>query len=72
MRTKTQKERVLDYLLKGHSLTQRQADRKWGIMRLGAVVFAINQIYGFRYIKSELISVRNRYGQAVTVARYSL
>jgi hypothetical protein len=69
---KTQKERVLDYLLKGHSLTQRQADRKWGIMRLGAVTFAINQMYGFKYIKSEPISVKNRYGQTVTVARYSI
>jgi len=69
---KTQAERVTNWLQDGHSLTQRQADRKWGIMRLGAVVYKINKAIGWKYIKSELIPVKNRYDQKVMVARYSL
>ena len=72
MKTISQCERVFSRLLSGHKLTQRQAFRWWGIMRLGAVVFRINKRYGYKYIKSELIFVKNRYGQKVMVARYSL
>lgn len=70
---KTQCERVLGWLWQSRTLTQKQAYEKWGIMRLGAVVWRINnEIYCYDYIKSELITAKNRYGQKVRVARYSL
>ena len=69
---KSQKERVLDWLKSGHNITQLQALRKWGIMRLGAVIFRIKGQYGKDYIAREMIDVINRYGKKVRIARYSL
>lgn len=68
----SQKDRILMWLRAGHTITQLQALKKFGIMRLGAVVFTIKEEYGKGYIAKEMIEVTNRYGQKVFVARYML
>lgn len=72
MKTKTQKERVLNWLRSDHTITQLQALNKWGIMRLGAVIYRIKKQFGKDYVATEMVERKNRYGQKVYVARYSL
>ena len=68
----SQKDRILKWLRAGHTITQLQALKKFGIMRLGAVIFTIKEEYGKDYIIKETIEVINRYGQMVYVAKYML
>ena len=69
---KTQKQKVLDRLRAGHSITQMQALRMFGCMRLGAIIFELRLEYGDDYIVTETIPVPNRFGKTVYVGRYIL
>ena len=66
----TQKDRVLRYLTENGSITPWDALREFGVMRLAAVVFEL------RAEKHNIITESetrvNRYGDAVTYARYRL
>ena len=66
----TQKEKVLRHLRDYGSLTQLEALAEYGIMRLGARVWDLRKM-GYD-ITSEIIEGRNRYGETVHYARYSM
>lgn len=66
MSHETQLLQIQRHLAKGHSLTQLEALRKFGTMRLGARVWDLRRL-GFP-VKSELIEV----GDGKRVARYSI
>lgn len=64
----TQRERVLDYIRAMGSITQLEAIKELGVLRLSAVIFDLKK-EGYA-IKSELVPVKTRYGIA-HIARYS-
>ena len=43
MKTKSQKERIEDYLLKGHKITPLQALNWFGCLRLGARIWELKK-----------------------------
>ena len=63
-----QKQRVLDYIRETGSITQLEAIKELGVLRLSAVIFDLKK--DGNAIKSELIPVQTRYGTAHG-ARYS-
>lgn len=40
----TQEELILDHLLKGKTLTAREAFLEWGILRLAARIYSLKQV----------------------------
>ena len=64
----TQRERVLDYIRETGSITQLEAIKELGVLRLSAVIFDLKK--EGNAIKSELVPVNTRYGIA-HIARYS-
>ena len=67
----TQCQRVLEYMREHGSICPREADRKLGIMRLGARIFDLKHRFGFT-IRSVPETEPNRYGKPSTFARYFL
>ena len=67
---KTQKDWILEQLLVGRKLTAFLAYREYGIMRLGARIFDLQQ-EGY-VINSQSLAVVNRHGEICHVAEYSL
>ena len=66
----TQTNMVLDYLNDFGSITQLEALRDLGIMRLGARVF---ELRGRGYdIETDMVDVKNRYGKTTRIARYRM
>lgn len=69
MNTKAQREKILDYLVKGGRLTALKAQEKFGCMRLGARIFELKNSYD---IQSKFVMVKNRFGETVKVKEYWL
>lgn len=67
MKKKSQKDRILAYLKSGHLLTPLQALRRFGSLRLGALIFDLRHKEGYN-IETELITIGNH----KNVARYKL
>ena len=67
---KTQTERVLEYMQRYGSITQKNATDDLGCQRLGARIYDLKKM-GYD-LKSEVIAVKNRYGETVHVKRYML
>ena len=65
----TQKEKVLRHIREYGSITPLEAMREYGIMRLGARIADI-EADGIK-IEHGRISVKNRFGEKVSVSRYS-
>lgn len=66
----TQKEQILRHLNDYGSITQLEAFRDYGIMRLAS---RINDLRRDGYdIHAVMERTKNRYGEAVTYARYSI
>lgn len=65
-----QAERILNYLKDFGSITQYDAMRDLGIMRLGARIWELK--HNGINIKSEYITVKNRYGDNCYVKSYSI
>ena len=66
----TQNQRILEYLKEFGSITQLEALRDLGIMRLAS---RISDMRGKGYpIKAETVIVENRYGEKCHIKRYSL
>lgn len=63
-------ERVLDYIQTFGSITPLEAVRDLGYYRLSAAIHEIKQL-GYS-VKTEIKTGKNRYGQAVHYAKYSL
>lgn len=66
----TQSEMILRYMHENGSITQWEAMREFGCMRLGARIYDLKQA-GTRII-TESQTEKNRYGKPVTFARYRL
>ena len=68
--SKTQTERVIDYIEEWGSITQLEALRDLGVMRLASRISDLKK-KGYP-IKSEMETVHNRYGEPCYIKRYSL
>ena len=66
----TQNERVLNHLQKYGSISQREADQQYGIMRLGARICDLRK--EGHQIQTRRETTRNRYGDLVHYARYAM
>jgi hypothetical protein len=66
----TQAERVLDYIEKFGSITQYEALQDLGVMRLASRISDLKKL-GYP-IKSEVVTVKNRFGENCFIKRYSL
>ena len=66
----TQRERVLDWLKQGKTLTRYEALTELGIFELSARIVELKQ-EGHK-IETEMIEVRNRWGEKCRVASYSM
>lgn len=64
----TQNQRILDYIDQFGSITQLEALRDLGVMRLASRISDLRK-QGFP-IKSEIESVENRFGEKCHIKRY--
>lgn len=65
-----QQERVLKYMSDYGSISSLEAFRDLGVTRLSAVIFVLKR-KGIK-IKTVMESCKNRYGEPVSFARYSV
>ena len=66
----TQAERVLDYIREFGSITQLEALRDLGVMRLASRITDLKK-RGYKIIKTT-DAVKNRYGETCRIKRYSI
>lgn len=66
----TQNQRILDYIDEFGSITQLEAIRDLGCMRLASRISDLRR-EGYA-IKSEFVPVKNRYGETCRIKRYSI
>ena len=67
----TQKQRVLGDLKRyKNGITQMKAYEKYGVTRLAAIIFELRD--EGHDIKTDMIAVKNRYGDTCHVANYKL
>lgn len=66
----TQEQRILDYMQQFGGITQFEALRDLGVMRLASRISDLRQ--KGHDIKSETVTVKNRFEENCHVARYSL
>lgn len=66
----TQAQRVLDYLDEIGSITQLEALKDLGVMRLASRISDLRK-QGYP-IKSDVVAVKNRFGESCYIKRYSL
>lgn len=66
----TQAQRVLDYLDENGSITQLDALKDLGVMRLASRISDLRK-QGYP-IKSDVVAVKNRFGESCYIKRYSL
>ena len=64
----TQCERILQYIEENQSITQMDALREFGCMRLASRMSDIKKM-GYP-VKKEMETKKNRYGEPVSYARY--
>lgn len=66
----TQNERILSYIEENGSITQLEALNDLGVMRLASRISDLKR-KGYN-IKSENVTVKNRYGEKCNIKRYSI
>ena len=66
----SQNKRILDYLEKKGSITQKEAERYCAVQRLASRITDLRK-RGYNF-ESEWITVKNRYGETSRVKRYRL
>ena len=66
----TQGEKIVDYMKQFGSITQLEAIRDLGVMRLASRISDLRK-QGFA-IKSETVAVKNRFNEDCHISRYSL
>ena len=66
----TQEERVLEYIEQFGSITQLEALKDLGVMRLASRISALKK-QGYP-IESRIEAVKNRYGEKCHIKRYKL
>lgn len=70
MSKETQESRIVDYMSEFGSITQLEALRDLGVMRLASRISSLRQ-KGYA-IKSETVAVKNRFNEDCHISRYSL
>ena len=70
MSKQTQSQRVLDYIGEFGSITQLEALKELGVMRLASRVSDLKKM-GYP-ITSQMETVKNRYGENCYIKRYSM
>lgn len=70
MSKSSQEDRIVDYMQRFGGITQLEALRDLGVMRLASRVSALRQ-KGVA-IKSETVTIKNRFGEECRISRYSL
>lgn len=66
----TQNQRILDYMEENGWITQLEAIRELGVMRLASRVSDLRK-RGYK-ITSEMMPVKNRYGETCHIKRYKM
>lgn len=66
----TQAQRILDYITEHGSVTQFEALKDLGVMRLASRISELRK--NGHEIVSQMVKVENRYGETCRVKRYSL
>ena len=66
----TQKQRILDYLERGHTLTRLNSWKMLGILECPARICELKQ--DGHEIKTERLTVTNKYGEKVSIAKWRL
>ena len=66
----TQCDRILQYIEENGSITQLYAMREFGCMRLASRMCDIKKM-GYP-VKKEMETAKNRYGEPISYARYSI
>lgn len=66
----TQNQRILDYMEENGWITQLEAIRELGVMRLASRVSDLRK-RGYK-ITSEMMPVKNRYGETCHIKRYRM
>ena len=66
----TQNERILDYIDRFGSITQYEALRDLGVMRLASRISDLKRL-GYPLV-GEMVVVENRYGEECRIKRYTL
>lgn len=66
----TQNQRILDYIAEFGSITQLEALRDLGVMRLASRISDLRRL-GYP-ITSKIEAVKNRYGETCHIKRYSI
>jgi hypothetical protein len=66
----TQCDRIIDYIKERGSITQLEALREIGCFRLASRMCDIKK-QGYQ-VKSEMTKVKNRYGEDVSIAKYTI
>lgn len=66
----TQNQRILDYIAEFGSITQLEALRDLGVMRLASRISDLRSL-GYPIV-SETQAVKNRYGEKCHIKRYSM
>lgn len=65
---RTNKSRlILNYLKEGNKLNQLEATQKFGTTRLGSIIFGLRKKH---IIKTNIINVKDKYGNNCEVAEY--
>ena len=66
----TQNERIIDYIKRFGGITQFEALRDLGVMRLASRISDLKRL-GYP-VESEMITVKNRYGEECRIKKYRL
>lgn len=66
----TQNQRILDYIEETGGITQLEAIRELGVMRLASRISDLRR-QGYN-IKSEFVPVKNRFDETCRIKRYSM
>lgn len=66
----SQYQQVLEHLEKGYSISQLEATQKYGILRLGAIIFNLRKA-GYS-ISTEIVRNKNKNGHTTNYAVYRL
>lgn len=70
MSKKTQSQRILDYMTDFGSITQFEAMRDLGVMRLASRISDLKKL-GYP-IQSDVVAVKNRFDETCYIKKYSL
>ena len=66
----SQKDRLLAYLKEHRTITKDEGREKLGILNVGGRIEEIRKEHGYDTIRTEMITVRNRFQEETEIAKY--